>query len=78
MAKNTEAAAAATDNGYEEIYLPKRFPHDDEQSVGINGRWYNVQRGKRVKVPKAVASALRESMQMEEMAQKYIDDNAQN
>ena len=77
MAKNTEAAAAATDNGYEEIYLPKRYPHDDEQSVGVNGRWYNVQRGKRVKVPKAVAALLRDSMRQEQMSQDYIDQNAQ-
>jgi hypothetical protein len=76
MAKTKEAVSAANDN-YEEIFLPKRYPHDDEQSVGVNGKWYNVQRGKRVKVPRAVAAVLRESMAMEEYAQKFIDENAQ-
>ena len=56
------------------IRLP-RDPNEKQQevTVGINGIFYKIQRGKSVEVPRAVAEILENSEKMDDVNAAYID-----
>lgn len=55
-------------------YVTVRLPKDKNEPtvfVGLNGKGYTIQRGKDVEVPAGVAEILRNSMEADDMADKY-------
>lgn len=59
----------------EEVFLPidRANPSDDTVVVGLNGRMYQIQRGKHVKVPRAVALILHESEEQDARTMNMIN-----
>jgi len=58
----------------ETIFVPKAGRGEDEVFVvGINGKNYNIPRGKNVSVPAAVASEFRRSMRAQQTYDKLVN-----
>lgn len=56
------------------IRLPRATGDEaQEVTVGINGIFYKIQRGKNVEVPKAVAEILENSERMDDVNAAYIE-----
>ena len=71
MATKNNPAHVADD--MEEVYVSREFKGDDDLYVSINGKRYQVQKGKKVMVPHIVADVIRNADLMNEKAQAYID-----
>ena len=56
-----------TEDTYE-VELPISKENQSDVTVGINGKVYRIQRGKKVKVPAAVYEVLMNSMKMDNLA----------
>ena len=59
------------------IKLPLTKTEKDDVYVGVNGRTWQIQRGKEVKVPKCVAEVLRHQEEMLMAAYEYESRVAQ-
>lgn len=59
---------------YETIFIPKAGRGEDEvYVVGINGKNYNIPRGKNVSVPAAVASEFRRAQRAQQAYDKLVN-----
>lgn len=78
--KNTQANAAAETqaNAAEErveIFVPKGYANDEPNlTIGVNGVMYLLPKGKRSKVPKAVAEEFYRSQRAQEDLDKRVDE----
>lgn len=71
--KKPEATKKAVNDTYVEIDVPRAAPGDDPNLViGINGKLYIIPRGKKTKVPRAVAREYERSKH----AQAVADDHS--
>lgn len=61
-----------------EIRLIRDDDHKEPQFVGVNGRGYLVERGKKVKVPASVYEVLMNAEDQKEKALDYQDSKAFN
>jgi hypothetical protein len=52
--------------------------YKDDMIVGLNGRMYQIQRGKEVEVPWAVAEIIRESLEQDQATAELIMREEQN
>ena len=62
------------DDGKVDFYAFKdsgRYKNDI--GVGVNGKWYTIQRGKHVRIPKAVAEVLENSMDQDARTAELIE-----
>ena len=57
-----------------EVYLPKVPGEASEKYVGINGRGWQIPRGKKTKVPLAVAEILYTAQEAEDAAERFSDE----
>ena len=70
MAKNNDETIAAVDDGMVTIKIPLTRNEKDDVYVALNGKSFQIQRGKEVRVPKGVAEILQHS---EEMLREAIE-----
>lgn len=56
----------------ERVFIPKAAGEEPCVLVGLNGKNYNIPRGKQVEVPKPVADILYQSEKAKDAADKYI------
>ena len=57
----------------ESVYIPKAAGEDSHVFVGLNGKAWNIPRGKRWDVPKPVADILRASEEAKGKADEYAE-----
>ena len=57
-----------------EVFLPKVPGEAPSQYVGVNGKAWQIPRGKKYKVPEYVARALERAQQAQEDADEYSDE----
>lgn len=57
-----------------EVYLPKVPGEANEKYVGLNGKAWQIPRGKKTKVPMAVAEILQLAQEAEDAAEKFSDE----
>lgn len=70
MAKNKDETIAAVDDGMVTIKIPLTRNEKDDVYVALNGKSFQIQRGKEVRVPKGVAEILQHR---EEMLREAIE-----
>lgn len=68
--QNTEETIAPVDDGMVTIKVPLTRTEKDDVYVALNGKSFQIQRGKEVRVPKGVAEILQHS---EEMLREAIE-----
>lgn len=67
MAAKDEQKVVDKEKDWVEVHVPKTFANDDPSFfVSINGKNYNLPRGKRVKVPPEVAEEVRRAERAQE------------
>lgn len=72
--KKGDLAAATNDDGMVEIELMKdNDKYKDDVTVIVNGKAYQIKRGEKVKVPKAVAEVLDNAKAQRKFASRTID-----
>ena len=61
--------------GYVKIKLFKdQHRYKDDLTVGLNGKFYQIQRGKEVLVPEAVAEIIENSLAQQQIAANMCDE----
>lgn len=75
MAAKTEVktAAAAPAEKMVEVFLPKVPGEAPYQYVGVNGKAWQIPRGKKTQIPEYVAEVLNRSQKAQEDADEYSD-----
>lgn len=73
--KDTAPEAVETDDGLVTIVIPKDPGNkkDTDKFVGVNGKRYQIMRGKPVRVPKEVAEVLKLANLAAEEADAYLE-----
>ncbi len=54
------------------IYIPKKSKADSERFVSVNGRTALIKTGEFVRVPRAFAEVINESIRADEEAERFI------
>lgn len=72
MAAKNEATASAEQ--MVEVFLPKISGEAPYQYVGVNGKAWQVPRGKKTQVPEYVAQVLERSQLAQDAADEYSDE----
>ena len=77
MANNEEAKAKAEAEAeaYEEVFVPKASKHDDSLFVSVNGKRILIKKGVSVRVPKAHAEVIRNSLAQTALNDEFIVAN---
>ena len=73
--KEPEAPAQPEEPDEEEIFIPKAYANDEPNLfVSINGKNYILPKGKKSKVPAAVAKEIRRSWKAQDIMDAHIDE----
>ena len=67
-----EAKAKAEAEAYEEVFIPKTSKDDDSLFVSVNGKRILIKKGVPVKVPKAHAEVIRNSLEQSAKNDEFI------
>lgn len=79
IGQTPQGAEPGQDDGMVEIMLFKdKNKYSGDLPVGLNGKLYQIQRGVRVRVPKAVAEIIRNSEKQNAEAMAYMESAPNN